>query len=62
MNPNLISQLSASRHADLLAEASRQRRGRQLRSARRAAPTSGPARPTIRPLRLAAWLRTLVSA
>jgi hypothetical protein len=62
MNPNLIGQLSTSMHADLHADASRQRLGRQVRSARRAALRAGPARPTIRPLRVAAWLRTLVTA
>jgi hypothetical protein len=62
MNPYQMSQLITGKHADLVADASRQRLGRQVRSARRAAPRTGPARPPIRSPRLAAWLRTLVAA
>ena len=62
MNPYVSSQLITSRYADLVADASRQRLVRQVRSARRAARSTGPVRPPIRSLRVAAWLRRLVAA
>ncbi len=62
MNPYVISQLIDSRHADLVADASRQRQVQQARSARRAALAADQTRRPIRPLRVAAWLRTLVAA
>jgi hypothetical protein len=62
MNPYVIGQLITSRHADLVADANRQRLVRQARSARRAELRAGQARQPIRRLRVAAWLRTLVAA
>jgi hypothetical protein len=62
MNTYQMGQLITSRHAALVADASRQRLGQQVRSARRTAPSTGPARRPTRPLRVAAWLRTLVAA
>jgi hypothetical protein len=61
MNPSLTSQLADDRQASLLAEASRQHRPRQARTARRASRRSISLR-AVRPLRLATWRRGRVPA
>jgi hypothetical protein len=60
MHPTLISQLASEHRADLAADARRQHLARQARTARRTAARSASAQP-IRPLRLAARLRAMVT-
>jgi hypothetical protein len=61
MHPSLISQFAAQHHAELTADAARQRLARQARTARRTAARTASV-PPVRRLRLTARLRAMVAA